>query len=206
MPTLLGRAICCCTTGIPGFRLKIPDPLIECSESNPKCNRKIAGTPRPNDVDLMRGVDASARPQPALAPKPLDAWFFPSCRHWVHLPLPSWLGSLSMHGVPAYKGRSLVRMCRVGPICGSGLQGGYAAGRSRDGDHTAGHTSGHNQMELHSRWHRRTNMPMSQCGDKTSRRVMSECGSYVTSVSSLSTSKVLQLQLAISALPLTRFR
>ena len=32
MPTLLGRAICCHTTGIPRFRLRMPDRLMECSE------------------------------------------------------------------------------------------------------------------------------------------------------------------------------
>ena len=33
MPTLLGRAICCCTTEIPEFKLRMPDSLMECSES-----------------------------------------------------------------------------------------------------------------------------------------------------------------------------
>ena len=32
LPTLLGRAICCCHAGIPGFRLRLPDPLMECSK------------------------------------------------------------------------------------------------------------------------------------------------------------------------------
>ena len=33
MPTLFGRAICCYTTGIPRFRLRMPDRLMECSDS-----------------------------------------------------------------------------------------------------------------------------------------------------------------------------
>ena len=34
LPTLLGRAICCCNTGIPRFRLRMPDRLME--YSNPQ--------------------------------------------------------------------------------------------------------------------------------------------------------------------------
>ena len=60
----------------PEFRLRMPDSLMECSESDPNANHEIAGTFRPSDADSMHCVGASARPHPAPAPKPLDAWFF----------------------------------------------------------------------------------------------------------------------------------
>ena len=76
MPTLFGRAICCHTTGIPRFRLRMPDRLMECSELQIRMqNHNPALFGRDARLNLRR-VGASARPQPAPAPKPLDAWFF----------------------------------------------------------------------------------------------------------------------------------
>ena len=133
MPTLLGRAICCCTTGIPRFRLRTPDPLMECSESESECNRKIAGTSRPSDGDSMRRVGASARPQPAPAPKPLDAWFFEAQVLGCTCPRSVGLVASRRTNLRRNRGGLLLRMRRVGPVCGSGLQGGCAP---------AGHAAG----------------------------------------------------------------
>ena len=54
----------------------MPDRLMECSNLQSEC-RKQNPALLGRDVRLnLRRVGASARPQPSLAPKPLDAWFF----------------------------------------------------------------------------------------------------------------------------------
>ena len=64
LPTLLGRAICCCTAEKLRFRLKMPDLLMECSKIRFEVhNHNPALFGRDARLNLRR-VGASARPQP----------------------------------------------------------------------------------------------------------------------------------------------
>ena len=78
-------------------------------------------------------MGASARPQPAPAPKPLDAWFFEAAGDGMHLPPPSRLVASQRLNRWLKRGGLSLGMRRVGPVCGSGLQGGCAP---------AGHAAG----------------------------------------------------------------
>ena len=126
MPTLLGRAICCCTAEKLRFRLRMPDLLMECSKIRIRMqnhNPALFG----RDVRLnLRRVGASARPQPAPAPKPLDAWFFEAQLLGCTCPRPVGLVASRRSNRRHNRGGLLLGMRRVGPVCGSGLQGGCA--------------------------------------------------------------------------------
>ena len=158
MPTLLGRVICCCTTKIPEFRLRMPDSLMECSESESECNHRIAGTSRPSDGDSIRRVGASARPQPAPAPKPLDAWFFEAQALGTACPRP--VGSVASRQLNRRRKRGGLSFGSAG-WARSAARGCRAAVRlwvtrlDRATRHTSGHRNG-----LHDQQHRRTCMPI----------------------------------------------
>ena len=126
MPTLFGRAICCHTTGIPRFRLRIPDRLMECSDSPIRMQMQ-------NPALLGRDVRLNARrgrfrlsTARAKAPKPLDAWFFEAQVMGCTCPRPvDWVVSRRSNRRLKRGGLSL-GMRRVGPVCDSELQGGCA--------------------------------------------------------------------------------
>ena len=70
---------------------------------------------------------------PRQAPKPLDAWFFEAAGDGMHLPSPSRLVASQRLNRWLKRGGLSLGMRRVGPVCGSGLQGGCAP---------AGHAAG----------------------------------------------------------------
>ena len=168
MPTLLGRAICCCSAEKLRFRLRMPDLLMGCSNLQSEC-RKQNPALLGRDVRLnSRRVGASARPQPWLAPKPLDAWFFEAQA----------LGGACPRPVGLVASRRLNRRLKRGGLsfgsagwARSAARGCRAAVRRRFTrlDRATRHSSGHEKVGLHShRRHGRTCMPMPRGDDKTS--------------------------------------
>ena len=125
MPTLLGRAICCHTTGIPRFRLRMPDRLMECSElqsESTKQNPALLG--RDVRLNAPRGRFRSSTARAKLRNHLMRGF---SKRQAMGCTCPRPVGwqplSDRIAGVTGAVSRSVRR---VGPVCGSGLQGGCA--------------------------------------------------------------------------------
>ena len=146
MPTLLGRAICCCTAGIPEFRLRMPDSLMECTESPIRMsmqNPALLG----RDVRLKapRGRFRSSTAHAKLR-NHLTRGFSKLQVLGCTCPRPVGLQPLDDR-IVGVKGAVSRSVRRVGPVCGSGLQGGCAPLVHATGIVQRRHASGHKRLD-----------------------------------------------------------
>ena len=168
MPTLFGRAICCCTAEKLRFRLRMPDLLMECSKIRFQNRHAESRTSWPGCSTQCAAWALPLVHSPRQAPKPLDAWFFEAAGDRMHLPSPGWLVASQQSNRWCYRG-GLSFGAQGGPGLRLGAAGRLCAGGSRGRGCVAGHASGHNSVGLQGhRRHGRTCMPMPRGDDKTS--------------------------------------